>query len=60
MANIVDLAKLDLDKKNLIESIPKIFHFIKENTHISIADLSDRVQTNITTLDAWKKKKGIA
>lgn len=45
-ANIGDLAKTDLDKKNLLASVNKIFDYIREHSGMDLRVLSDMVEAN--------------
>lgn len=45
-ANIGDLAKTDLDKKNLLASVNKIFDYIREHSGMDLRVLSDMVEVN--------------
>lgn len=43
-ANIGDLAKTDLDRRNLLASVNKILDYINEHSSMDIRELSDRVE----------------
>lgn len=45
-ANVGDLAKTPLDKKNLLASVDKIFDYIKEHSGMDLRVLSDMVEAN--------------
>ena len=56
VANIGDLAKSDLDRKNLLASVDTIFLFIRENAGMDIRELSARVEKTVAGIKDWRKR----